>query len=272
EGFEVVILPVDDQARVRMDVLAEALRPDVALVAVMAANNETGVVQPLEDVVDLVRSTRPEAAVHTDAVQAFAWLDVASVTERFDLVAISAHKFGGPKGAGALVVREGVELSPILHGGGQERERRSGTHDVAGIVGMAAAAEATVRDRVGLAATARRLRDRLLDAVVATVPGVRPTLPVGTPSLPNIAHLLVDGVESEALLFLLDEAGVCASAGSACASGAVEPSHVLLAMGVDRASAGGALRFSLGTSTTEEDVDAAAKALSDAVTRLRGCP
>ena len=270
-GFTIA---VDRDGLVDLDALEALLSDsqrgrDVSVVSVMLANNETGVVQRIDHVVDAVRRSGSGAVVHTDAVQAFPWIDVACAASTCDLVAVSGHKFGGPKGVGALVVREGVKVEPIVHGGGQERERRSGTHNVAGIVGLAAAATATVASRGETSERVEHLRDRLLDAIATGAPGVRQTT-TDAPRLPNIAHLLVDGVESEALVFLLDEAGVCASAGSACASGAVEPSHVLLAMGIDRADAAGALRLSLGPSTTADDVDLAAKVVVDSILRLRG--
>jgi len=265
-----IVVPVDWDGRVDIDALQSVLRgrPDVSVVSVMLANNETGVVQPIAEVARAMRASGSSAALHTDAVQAFPWIDVAGAAADADLIAISGHKFGGPKGVGALVVREGVRVAPIIHGGGQERERRSGTHNVAGIVGLATAAAATVAERAAQAASVGALRDRLRDAIGAAIDGVRSTV-TAAETLPNICHLLVDGVESEALVFLLDEAGVCASAGSACASGAVEPSHVLLAMGITRDETLGALRLSLGPSTTADDVDVAAKAVAEAVTRLR---
>jgi len=241
---------------------------DVSIVSVMLANNEVGTVQPLAEVVDLVRRLAPTARVHTDAVQAFPWLDVAALAAGADLVSVSAHKFGGPKGVGALVVREGTKLAPILHGGGQEQERRSGTHNVAGIVGMAAAMTATVDSRTETVARVAALRDRLLDGILAAVPDAVETGSRATKIAGN-AHLRFRGVESESLLFLLDEAGVCASAGSACASGALEPSHVLTAMGVPADEARGSLRLSLGVTTTADDVDLAVKVVTDAVARLR---
>jgi cysteine desulfurase len=234
----------------------------------MLANNEVGTVQPLADVARLVRRRSPQAVLHTDAVQAFPWMDLVEAAGPADLISISAHKFGGPQGVGALAVRGDVDLAPILHGGGQERDRRSGTHNVAGIVGMAAAMEATVNTRAQTAVHAARLRDRLVDRLLATIPGATET---GDRSrkIPGNGHLCFEGVESEALLLLLDDAGVYASAGSACASGAMEPSHVLTAMGVPRERALGSLRLSLGPTTTEDDIDLALKVIPDAISRLR---
>ena len=264
-----VLAPVAPSGVTDLDALTELLHPDVSVVAVMLANNEVGTVQPLADVAAVVRDRAPRAVLHTDAVQAFPWLDVATLAAPADLVAVSAHKFGGPKGVGALVVREGVKVAPLLHGGGQERDRRSGTHNVAGIVGMAAAMEATVSGRAATAARVAPRRDRLADGLLAAVPDSAETGDRAA-KVPGNCHLSFADVESEALLVLLDGAGVGASAGSACTSGAMEPSHVLTAMGVPRERALGSLRLTLGTTTTEADVDAALAAVPQAVARLRG--
>ncbi|MFN2606882.1 MAG: cysteine desulfurase family protein [Acidimicrobiales bacterium] len=262
------LAPVLPSGVVDLSELAGMLDPDVSVVSVMLANNEVGTVQHLEEVAAVVRERAPGAVLHTDAVQAFPWLDVARLAAPADLVAVSAHKFGGPKGVGALVVRDGVSVASILHGGGQERDRRSGTHNVAGIVAMAAAMRVTVGSRQAMVARVGALRDRLADGLLAAVPGSRETGDRSAKVAGN-CHLSFDGVESEALLVLLDGAGVCASAGSACTSGAMEPSHVLAAMGLERDRALGSLRLSLGTTTTGADVDLALAAVPEAVARLR---
>ena len=259
---------VDGAGMVDLDHLAELLDPSVSVVSVMLANNEVGTIEPLGEVAALVRRLAPEAVVHTDAVQAFQWVDVAALAAPADLVAVSAHKFGGPKGVGALVVSQGVTVKPIIHGGGQERDRRSGTHNVAGIVGMAAAMRATVDEREATVARVRALRDRLADGLLATVAGCRETGDRVTKIAGN-CHVSFEGVESEELLVLLDAAGVYASAGSACASGAVDPSHVLAAMGMSRTRAIESLRLSLGTGTTDADIDLALEVIRAAVVRLR---
>ena len=264
-----VLAPVTPSGVVDLDALAELLRPDVTVVSVMLANNEVGTVQPLAEVAAVVRDRAPGAVLHTDAVQAFPWLDVASLAAPADLVAVSAHKFGGPKGVGALVVREGMKVAPLLHGGGQERDRRSGTHNVAGIVGMAAAMQATVSGRAATVARVAPRRDRLADGLLAAVPDSAETGDRAAKVAGN-CHLSFADVESEALLVLLDGAGVAASAGSACASGAMEPSHVLTAMGVPRERALGSLRLTLGTTTTGADVELALAVVPQAVARLRG--
>jgi cysteine desulfurase len=183
-------------------------------------------------------------------------------------MSLSGHKFGGPKGVGVLAVRDSVVLDPLLVGGGQERERRSGTHNVAGIVAMAEALRATVAERESVTVRVSGLRDRLVDGLAAGVPGLVETVPRDR-KVAGSAHMCFDGIESESLLFLLDEAEVCASAASACASGAMEPSHVLEAMGVSQSRAQGALRMSLGYTTTEADVDRAIEVVADSVTQLR---
>ena len=260
--------PVGPDGVIDLGALDALLAPATSVVAVMLANNEVGTIQPLAAVAALVREKTVGAAVVTDAVQAFTWLDVARLASAADLVAVSAHKFGGPKGVGALVVREGVPMQPIIHGGGQERDRRSGTHNVAGIVAMAAAMQVTVAQREATVARVTALRDRLADGLLTTVPGAVETGDRSSKVAGN-CHLTFEGVEAEALLVLLDAAGVYASAGSACASGASEPSYVLTAMGVPRERGQGALRLSLGPTTTEADVDLALEAIPAAVARLR---
>jgi cysteine desulfurase len=259
------VVPVDSHGIVDLDALGDMVDESTALVSVMWANNEVGTVQPLAEITDAVRRRAPQAVLHTDAVQAFPWLDVRDTPA--DLVAVSAHKFGGAQGVGALVVRDGIKLQPLFHGGGQERELRSGTHNVAGIVGMAAAMRATVDGRLATTERVTRLRDRLADGLLAAVPGARETGDRNRRIAGN-CHMRFPGVESEALLVLLDEAGVYASAGSACASGAVEPSHVLAAMGLDRHEARSAVRFSLGATTTDDDIDIALAVVPEAVGRL----
>jgi cysteine desulfurase len=272
-GAEVRLVDVDADGLVDLDSLAAALDHDVALVTVMAVNNEVGTVQPLERIAELVRRRTRGAVLHTDAVAAMAWLDVAAVTARYDLVSISAHKFGGPQGVGALALRprrgHEVDLAPISHGGGQERERRSGTHNVAGIVAMAAAATATVAARPDDVRRVSPLRDRLVAGILASVPGAVETA-AGAPKAAGHAHFRFADVESESLLVLLDDAGVCASAGSACASGAMEPSHVLLAMGITEPDALGSLRLTLGPTTTDAEIDLVLEVLPAAVAQLRG--
>ncbi|MGH9081818.1 MAG: cysteine desulfurase family protein [Acidimicrobiales bacterium] len=256
---------VDGSGIVDLDRLDEVLHPQVALVSVMLANNEVGALQPLAGVVARARELAPGAAVHTDAVQAAPWVDVAAAAAGCDLVSVSAHKLGGPKGAGALVVREGTVLRPLVHGGGQERERRGGTHDVAGAVGLATALAVSAAGRAGEAARVRVLRDRLADGLVragAVESGRRDRV------LPGHCHVRFPGIDQEELLVLLDDAGVCASGGSACASGALEPSRVMAAMGVGAAEGRGGIRLSLGWTTTAADVERALAVVPAAAGKL----
>jgi cysteine desulfurase len=264
-----------------LDALAAALDPEVSLVSVMLANNEVGTIQPLAAVAEEVRALAPRAVVHTDAVQAFSWLDVALAAAPADLVSVSAHKFGGPKGVGALVIRGAADPVARQIGGGQERERRGGTQNVAGIVAMAAAAAAAVAERDATVERVAALRDRLIDGLLAVVPDLveTGTAPMGDAPprsvrrrddrVAGIGHLCIPGVESEALLFLLEQAEIYASAASSCSSGAMEPSHVLAAMGVSRDLAFGSLRLSLGWSSTDADVDLALDVIPPAIERLR---
>ena len=216
-----------------------------------------------------MREAAPNARIHTDAVQAASWLDLRSVWPHVDLLSLSAHKFGGPKGVGVLAIRAGVAIEPLIVGGGQERERRSGTHNVAGIVATAVALTDTDAERDAEGVRVAALRDRLVDGLVAGAGDIRETVPRGD-KIAGSAHVLIGGVESEALLYLLDEASVCASAASACASGAMEPSHVLAAMGISRVEAAGAVRLTLGRTTTDADVARAVDVLTGAVSTLRG--
>lgn len=267
DGFRVARAGVDSGGIVDLDALAEALDERTVVVSVMLVNNEVGTIQPLADVVRLVRECAPHAVVHTDAVQAVPWLDLAAAGDA-DLVAISAHKFGGPKGVGALVVRPGVSVTPLVEGGGQERELRSGTSNVAGVVAMAAALRATVEQRDNDVARIRVLRDRLASVLAESVPGAFFN---GDPArkVAGNCHVGFPGVEAEALLLMLDTAGVCAAAGSSCSSGATDPSHVLAAMGIGRADALASIRLSLGVASTDADIDLALDVIPECVEKLR---
>ena len=262
------VVSVDSAGRIDLDSLAAALGDDVSIVSAMAVNNEVGSINPLDEVAALVRSRSPRAVLHTDAVQAVSWIDLRTITPHVQLMALSAHKFGGPKGVGVLVARKGIVLEPLLQGGGQERDRRSGTHNVAGIVAMAEAMRLTDIERVAENSRITEMRDRLVDSLQMQLVDVIETIPRGI-KVAGSAHVCIADIESESLLFMLDEEGLCASSASACASGAMEPSHVLAAMGVDKRYSLGALRLTLGHSTTDSDVDRAIVVLVDAVTRLR---
>ena len=263
------LAPVGPSGRLDLDALAEQLDDQVALVSVMLANNEVGTIQPLAEVAQMVRQRSPRARLHTDAVQAAPYLDLAIEAAPADLVSISAHKLGGPQGVGALVVRRGVPLAPVVHGGGQERELRSGTHNVAGVVGLAAACRVVADRRTGETDRVTELRDRLADGVRAALPGVIETVERSS-ALPGHCHLRFPGLDQEELVVLLDDHGICASAGAACASGAVEPSHVLAAMGVAPDDARSAVRFTLGWTTGADDVARAMGIIPTVVGRLRG--
>jgi cysteine desulfurase len=267
-GQEIRVAPVDADGMVRPDALAALLDRDVALVSIQLANHETGAIQSLRDVARVVRRRAPAAVFHTDAVAAAPWLDLATEADVADLVTLSGHKLGGPQGVGALAVRGQPSIRAVVHGGGQERELRSGTHNVAGIVGLAAAAASSADRRAGAGVSVARQRDVLERSLVMSIPDVIVTRGSG-PRLPGHLHVRIAGAESEALLVLLDEAGVCASAGAACASGAVEPSPILLAMGISKDEALTSLRLTLGSTTTDAEVHYAAEVIAAAVTRLR---
>jgi cysteine desulfurase len=268
EGFGASRVGAASTGIVDVDALLAAVDERTAVVSVMLVNNEVGTIQPLDEIVAGVRERAPRAVVHTDAVQAVPWLDVARAAAGADLVAVSAHKFGGPKGMGALVVRSGTRLEPLVEGGGQEGGLRSGTSNVAGAVAMAAALRATSDGRDADVARVGGLRDRLVAGLVAAIPdtfenGARETKVAGN------AHLGFRGVEAETLLVALDRAGVYAAAGSSCSSGATDPSHVLAAMGLARADALASIRLSLGFASVDADVDAALGVIPAEVARLR---
>jgi len=269
-GEQGCIVGVDSFGRVDLDELATVLEatPDVSIVSVMAVNNEVGTITDIAEVARIVRRHAPQALVHTDAVQSACWLDLREITPNVDLLSLSAHKFGGPKGVGVLIERGGPKVDPLIIGGGQERERRSGTHNTAGIVAAAVALDLTDRERSEENTRLAMLRDALVSGLQDRLDGVVETVPPEC-KVAGSAHVCISGIESEALLFLLDEAGVCASAASACASGAMEPSHVLAAMGVERSIALGALRLTLGHTTTVADVDRAVDVVGASVDQLR---
>jgi cysteine desulfurase len=271
EGAEVDWLPVDSLGRVDLEALGDTLARDpdsVALVTVMWANNEVGTVQPVAEVV--AAAHEHGIPVHSDAVQAVGQLPVDFGASGLDCLTVSGHKIGGPVGAGAVLARRGLDLVPVLHGGGQERGVRSGTLDVAALHAFGVAAEIAVADREELAARIGALRDDLVRGILTAVPDavLRGDLdPAGR--LPFNAHATFPGCEGDSLLYLLDARGVECSTGSACQAGVPQPSHVLLAMGVPETVARGALRFSLGRTSTAADVEAVAAAIGPAVERAR---
>jgi cysteine desulfurase len=262
------VVGVDRYGAVDLDALHDVLDGDVSVVSVMAVNNEVGTITDMAAVADVVHRRAPNAVLHCDAVQSASWLDLADICRHADLVSLSAHKFGGPKGVGVLRIKAGVKIAATIVGGGQEAERRSGTQDVASSVAMASAlseassARETEQVRIGA------LRDSLVDSIMTAVNDVVETVDRGRKVAGN-AHLCVRGVEAESLVFLLDRAGVCASAGSSCASGATQMSHVLAAMGIERQLGQGSLRLSLGWTTTQVDVERAIEAVVESVAQLR---
>jgi cysteine desulfurase len=271
EGAEVEWLPVDRFGRVDVDAVREAVERDadsVALVTVMWANNEVGTVQPVDAVAEIAHEHG--IPVHSDAVQALGQLPLDLAATTVDCLTLSAHKIGGPVGAGALVARRGLDLVPVLHGGGQERGVRSGTVDAPAVRAFAVAAELAAKDRPEVAARLAALRDDLVAAVLDAVPdAVLRGDPDPAGRLPGNAHFTFPGCEGDSLLYLLDARGVECSTGSACQAGVPQPSHVLLAMGVGADEARGALRFSLGRTSTAQDVDALAAVIAPAVERAR---
>ena len=263
-GFSVTYLPVDEQGRVAPRSVADALTDRTALVSVMHANNEVGTVQPLREIADLVHAHG--AYLHTDAVQTFSQLPVNVHDLGVDLLSVSAHKIYGPKGVGALYVRSGIPIEPLLHGGGQERERRAGTENVPAIAGFGEAVRLLLPEREAVAARLTLLRDTFLAALRQRIPSM---VLNGHPAerLPNNINLSFPGLDAETLLLTLDRAGISASSGSACTSGSIEPSHILTAMGLPDDRVNSAIRLTLGRDTTRAEVDRAVDILAGIVTR-----
>lgn len=266
DGFEVSFVPVDEHGLVNPEDIQKAIRKDTILISVMAANNEIGTIQPIPEIGRIAREHG--IAFHTDAVQAVGAIPVAVDSWQVDLLSLSAHKFHGPKGVGALYVRKGLRLNPLIHGGAQERNRRAGTENLAGIVGLGAAIELATAQLEEKAGQIAALRDDLIDGIMSAVPEVRlnghPTL-----RLPNNVNVSVKYVEGEALLLRLDLQGIAASSGSACTSGSLDPSHVLLAIGLPHEIAHGSLRLTLSQETTQEEINAVKTELPRIINNLR---
>ena len=271
------VIGIDHVGQLDLDQLRSIANDDLAVVSVMLANNETGVVQRLEVIRAILDEHAPNALLHTDAVQAFPWLDVAELAAPADLISLSGHKFGGPKGVGVLVVRSDATIKPQILGGGQEFELRSGTHNVAGIAAFGVAAELMSNERAQVVEKIATLRDRLVNGIKKVLPdtieSARDNIGGGGDSdvtkVAGSAHVCFPGIESEALLFKLERVGIYASAASSCASGAQDPSHVLAAMGYPRELAAGSLRMSLGFGTTDADIDRALAIIPECVQTLR---
>jgi cysteine desulfurase len=267
EGAQVTWLEVDALGRVHPEVLDAALGPDVALATVMWVNNEVGTVQPIRALADLAHQY--DVPLHTDAVQAVGQLPLDFAASGVDALTVTGHKFGGPLGVGALLLGRDVPCTPLLHGGGQERDVRSGTVDVPGVAGLAAAAAIATERQPESARRLRGLRDDLVSRVQAAVPDAVLNGDVGEGRLPGNAHFSFPGCEGDSLLLLLDARGVEVSTGSACSAGVARPSHVLLAMGADEERARASLRFSLGHTSTTDDIDALVDALPAVIDRAR---
>ena len=271
EGAQVSWLPVDETALLRPETLQAAIDagPDaVAVISVMWANNEVGTIQPIADLAAVAREHK--IPFHTDAVQAAAQVPVHFAASGADALTITGHKIGGPVGAGALLLARGAEPVPVMHGGGQERDVRSGTLDAPAIRAFAAAAQIAVKRRDEEAARLAALRDDLIARVIAAVPdAILNGAPPGPGRLPGNAHFSFPGCEGDALLMLLDARGIACSTGSACTAGVAQPSHVLLAMGADEARARGSLRFTLGATSTQADMEALGTVIGEVVERAR---
>ncbi len=266
QGFEVTYLPVDNTGRIRTEDLKAAITDKTILVSIMFANNEIGTIQPVAEIGAICRERG--VLFHTDAVQAIGNVPISIPDMHIDLLSLSAHKFYGPKGTGALYVRKGVRIDNLLHGGGQERRKRAGTENVAGIVGLGVAMEKAVDGMDDRIRRIKSLRDRLLSGILEKIPHTRLN---GHEKLrlPGNINVSFDFIEGESILLLLDHYGICASTGSACTSGSLEPSHVLLAIGLPAETAHGSLRLTLGEENTEEDVEYVLEHLPKIVLRLR---
>ena len=267
QGYEVTYVGVDEDGIIKLDELEAAIRPDTILITVMAANNEIGTLQPIREIGAVAK--KHGVLFHTDAVQAFGHCPINVDEDNIDMLSASGHKINGPKGVGFLYVRKGVRLTNLIHGGQQERGRRAGTENVPGIVGLGAAANEAVEKMEARAVYEAKLRDYMIERILKEIPYCRLN---GHPSkrLPNNVNVSIRFIEGEALLMMLDMKGICASSGSACTSGSLDPSHVLLAIGLPHAIAHGSLRMSLSDETTKEDVDYTVDALKKIVERLRG--
>jgi cysteine desulfurase len=266
DGVEVTYLPVDEDGLVDPRAVAAALRPSTALVSIMYANNELGTVQPIAEIAAIAREAG--ALMHTDAVQAAGALDLDVGALGVDLMSLSGHKFYGPKGVGVLYLRRGIAWVPIQHGGSQERGRRAGTENVAGIVALATALRLAAEEMETRNATARAARDCLHEGIMARIADARLN-GHATRRLPNNLNVSFAGVEGESILLNLDTYGIAASSGSACAAGSIDPSHVLKAINLPLSLAGGAIRFSTGRSTTAEQIDRVLEVLPGIIAKLR---
>ena len=265
-GFEITYLDVDENVVVKLDELKKAIRPDTILISVMFANNEIGTIQPIREIGEIAQEHK--ILFHTDAVQAFGQIPIDVDACHIDMLSASGHKLNGPKGIGFLYIRKGVKIRSFVHGGAQERKRRAGTENVPGIVGMGAAVERAMRTMETRTAKERKLRDYLIERIETEIPYCRLNGD-RTNRLPNNVNFSFRFIEGESLLIMLDMKGICASSGSACTSGSLDPSHVLLAIGLPHEIAHGSLRMTLGEETTREDLDYTVDTLKEIVANLR---
>ncbi|MFD2169132.1 cysteine desulfurase NifS [Tumebacillus lipolyticus] len=266
EGFEVTYLPVDADGRISVDDFKNALRDDTVLVSIMHGNNEVGTIMPVEEIGAICRERK--ILFHTDAVQTVGKIPVDVKAINCDFLALSGHKIYGPKGIGVLYMRRGVRTQPLYFGGGQERKLRPGTENVANIVGLSVAIELAVAEREQESARLSALRDKLIDGILGSIEETRLNGP-REQRLPHNVNVSIEYIEGEALLLSCDMKGIAASSGSACTSGSLDPSHVLMAMGLTHTTAHGSLRLSLGKATTEEDVDYVIEQLKPIADKLR---
>ena len=266
KGYEVTYVDVDEYGTVKLDELEKAIRPDTILISVMTANNEIGTIQPIEEIGKIAR--KYGVLFHTDAVQAFGHIELDVEKMNIDMLSASGHKVNGPKGIGLMYIRKGVKIRSFLHGGAQERSRRAGTLNVPGIVGFGKAAELAKTSLDERIAYETKLRDHLIDRVLKEIPYSRLN-GAKKDRLPNNANFCFRFIEGESLLILLDQKGICGSSGSACTSGSLDPSHVLLAIGLPHEIAHGSLRLTLSEKTTMEEIDTTVDELKKIVERLR---
>lgn len=265
-GYEVTYLPVDEEGNINLEDLKSAIRPDTILISIMFANNEIGTINPIAEIGAIAKENG--VLFHTDAVQAVGHTEVDVKSMNIDLLSMSAHKFYGPKGIGALYIKKGIKITPLIHGGGQERGRRAGTENINGIIGMGTAIELAIAELKSEEERLTKLRDKLIDGILKTIPycwlnGPRKNRIAGN------CNISFEFIEGESVLLFLDMNNICASSGSACTSGSLDPSHVLLAIGLPHEKAHGSLRVSLGLFNTEEDVNYLLEKLPPIVARMR---
>ena len=266
KGFEITYIDVDENGILKLDDLKAAIRPDTILISVMFANNEIGTIEPLKEIGAIAK--KHGVLFHTDAVQAFAHVPINVDEMNIDMLSASGHKINGPKGIGVMYIRKGVKIRSFIHGGAQERQRRAGTHNVPGIVGIGKAAELAVANMQKNTEYEIKLRDHLIERVLHEIPYTRLNGD-RTDRLPNNANFCFRFIEGESMLILLDQAGICGSSGSACTSGSLDPSHVLLAIGLPHEIAHGSLRLTLSEKTTMEEIDYTVDKLKAIIERLR---